>query len=188
MDIDEALLTAEEAMDKAVDYIKGELRGVRTGRANTGLVEYVKVDYYGVQTDLRSLALISAPEPTLILVKPFDPSSIQPIAKAIETARLGLNPQVDGKQIRLIIPSLSGERRKQMIASVKHMGEQAKVSIRNARRDANKHIDQAVKDKAHPVSEDQADTAKDEVQDLVKKYEGRIEVLVDQKIKEIAEV
>ena len=188
MDIDEILLTAEEAMGKAVDYVKGELRGVRTGRANTGLVEYVKVDYYGAQTDLRSLALISVPEPTQILVKPFDASSIQAIAKAIETAGMGLNPQIDGKQIRLVIPSLSGERRKQMITSVKQMGEQAKVTIRNARRDANKHIDQAAKDKANPISEDEAEGAKTQVQDTVKAHESQVDSLLEAKVKEIEEV
>lgn len=188
MDIDQILLDAEEAMDKAVEYIKNELRGVRTGRANTGLVEYVKVEYYGAQTDLRSLALISVPEPTQILIKPFDPSSLQQIAKAIETAGLGLNPQIDGKQIRLIIPSLSGERRKQMITSVKQMGEQAKVIIRNARRDANKHIDQAAKDKSNPVSEDDAESAKEQVQDTVKQHEGQVDSLLQSKIKEIEEV
>jgi ribosome recycling factor len=175
MDLDTALLEAEEAMDKALDYAKSEMKGIRTGRATTGLVEYVKVDVYGAQTDLRSVALISIPEPSQILIKPFDPSTANEIAKGIEKAGLGLNPNVDGKQIRLNIPPLSGDRRKQLVASVKQMGEQAKVSIRNARRDANKHIDQAGKDKSLGLSEDAVSDAKDEINELTKKYESQVD-------------
>ena len=188
MDPDEILLTAEEAMDKAVDYLKGELRGVRTGRASTGLVEYVKVDYYGSPTDLRQLAIISVPEPTQLLIKPFDASSVQAIVKGIEKAGLGLNPVAEGKQIRLMLPALSGERRQQLIGSVKQMGEQAKVSIRNARRDANKHIDQAGRDKQNPLPEDDVDSAKEDVKELTKKYEGQVDEMVERKMKEIEEV
>jgi len=188
MDLDEIILTAEEAMDKAADYLKSELRGVRTGRASTGLVEFIKVDYYGSMSDLRQLALISVPEPTQLLIKPFDQSSTQTIIKAIQTSGLGLNPVGEGKQIRLSIPSLSGERRQQLIHSVKQMGEQAKVSARNARRDANKHVDQAAKDKAMHVSEDEAEAAKEEIQDLLKKYESQIDDAIAVKTKEIQEV
>lgn len=188
MDLDTILLEAEEAMDKALDYAKSELRGVRTGRATPGLVEFVKVEVYGGETDLRSVALITAPEPTQILVKPFDPSTVNEIAKGIEKAGLGLNPNVDGKQIRLNIPSLSGDRRKQLIASVKQMGEQAKVSFRNARRDANKHIDQIGKDKSAGVSEDAVSGAKDDVQELLKKYEAQMDQLVGDKTTEIETV
>ena len=188
MDLDEILLTAEESMDKAVDYLKGELRGVRTGRASTGLVEYVKVDYYGSPTDLRQLAIISVPEPTQLVIKPFDASSLQAIVKGIEKAGLGLNPVAEGKQIRLVLPSLSGERRQQLVSSVKQMGEQAKVSIRNARRDANKHIDQAGRDKQNPLPEDDVDSAKEDVQEMTKKYEGQVDEMIERKIKEIEEV
>ncbi|MEX0887638.1 MAG: ribosome recycling factor [Phycisphaeraceae bacterium] len=188
MDLDESILTAEEAMDKAVDYLKGELRGVRTGRASTGLVEYVKVDYYDSPTDLRQLAIITVPEPTQLLIKPFDATSTQQIVKAIEKAGLGLNPVAEGKQIRLMLPALSGERRQQLINSVKQMGEQAKVSIRNARRDANKHIDQAARDKQNPLPEDDVDAAKQNVQELTKKYEAQVDSVVDRKVKEVEEV
>lgn len=188
MDLDESLLTCEEAMDKAVDYLKHELRGVRTGRASTALVEFVKVDYYGTQTELRQLARITVPEPTQILIKPFDASSAKEIGKAIESAGLGLNPVVEAKQIRLNLPALSGERRTQLVSSVKHMGEQAKVTIRNARRDANKHVDQAAKDKTLHLSEDNADDAKDDVQKLLKKYEAQVDDLIAAKTKEVQEV
>jgi ribosome recycling factor len=188
MDLDESLLTCEEAMDKAVDYLKHELRGVRTGRASTALVEYIKVDYYGAPTELRQLALINVPEPTQILIKPFDASSTKDIGRAIEAAGLGLNPVVEAKQIRLSLPALSGERRTQLISSVKHMGEQAKVAIRNARRDANKHVDQAAKDKTQHISEDTAEDAKDDVQKLLKKYEEQVDELVSAKTKEVQAV
>ncbi|MCC7193844.1 MAG: ribosome recycling factor [Phycisphaeraceae bacterium] len=185
MDLDEIQLTTEEAMEKAVDYLKQELRGVRTGRASTGLVDFVKVDYYGSSTDLRSLALVTVPEPTQILIKPFDASTVQLIVKAIQSAGLGLNPVSEGKAVRLTLPSLSGERRQQLAGSIKQMGEQAKVTIRNARRDGNKHLDAAVKDKTLHISEDAAEAAKNNIQDLVKKYEGIVEEQVAAKTKEV---
>jgi ribosome recycling factor len=188
MDIDESLLTAEESMDKAVDYLKNELRGVRTGRASTALVEFIKVDYYGSMTDLRSLALISVPEPTQLLIKPFDASSLQAILKGIQTAGLGLNPVAEGKQIRLNLPALTGERRQQLVGSVKSMAEQAKIAVRNTRRDGNKHIDQAAKDKSLGYSEDQIDKAKEDMDALTKKYESQIEELIAAKVKEITEI
>jgi ribosome recycling factor len=185
MDLDEILLTTEEGMEKAVEYLKNELRGVRTGRASTGLVDFIKVDYYGSPTDLRAIALVSVPEPTQLLIKPFDASTVQLIVKAIQAAGLGLNPVGEGKQIRLNLPPLSGERRTQLMGSVKAMGEQAKVTIRNARRDGNKHLDQAAKDKSLGVSEDEAERVKNEIQDLVKKYEGIVDSLVTAKMQEI---
>lgn len=188
MDIDEAQLHAEESMEKAIDYLKSELRGIRTGRASTGMVEFIKVDYYGSQSDLRSLAMINVPEPTQILIKPYDASSIQAIVKGIEVSGLGVNPIVDGKQIRINLPALTGERRKQLQTSVKHMGEQAKVTIRNARRDANKHIDAAGKDKTLSLSEDVIDKSKKDVDDLTHKYEKQVDDAIAAKQKEIEEV
>jgi ribosome recycling factor len=188
MDLDEILLTADDTMQKTVDYLKSELRGVRTGRASPALVEYIKVDYYGSQTDLRSLALITVPEPTQIVVKPFDASSMGEVKKAIETSGLGLNPMAEGKQLRLSIPALSGERRQQMLASVKQMGEQAKVALRNVRRDSNKHIDQLGKDKTQHLSEDQVEAGKNDIQEMLKTYEKQVDDQVAHKAKEIQEV
>ena len=185
MDLDEILLTTEEGMEKAVEYLKHELRGVRTGRASPGLVEFIKVDYYGAMTDLRSIALINVPEATQLLIKPFDGSVTQAIVKAIQGAGLGLNPIAEGKQIRLNLPPLSGERRTQLAGSIKQMGEQAKVAIRNVRRDGNKHLDQGVKNKTLQVSEDEAKRAEEEIQTLVKKYEQIVEDAVTTKAKEI---
>jgi ribosome recycling factor len=188
MDLKQIKKDTEEAMHKAVEYLKGELRGIRTGRASTGLVEYVKVDYYGAPTEVRSLALVSVPEPQQIVVKPYDTSVIKEMAKAIEVAGLGLNPQVDGQQIRVNVPALTGERRKQLADSVKERGEQSRVALRNARRDANKHIDQLKKDQEDPVSEDDADDAKEQIQKTLKKHEGEIDELIEHKQKEIEEV
>ena len=188
MDLDEAILTCEEAMEKAVEYLKHELRGLRTGRATPALVEYIKVDYYGSPTDLRQLALITVPEPTQLLIKPYDTSVNPQVVKAIQTSGLGLNPSAEGKQIRLVLPPLSGERRRQLAGQVKQMGEQAKVTIRNARREGNKHVGQALKDKSLRLSEDSVDHAKQETQELVKKYEGQVDDLVAAKSKQVQEV
>lgn len=187
MDLDEIILEAEEHMEKSVSYLKGELRGIRTGRASPAMVEYVKVDYYGSPTDLRQLAQVSVPEPTQLQIKPFDASAGKEIEKAIRDAGLGLNPMSEGGVIRLNVPPLSGERRKQLAASVKQMAEQAKVAIRNSRRDANKHIDQAEKDKSNHIAEDMAKDAKDSVDELTKKYEAQVTDATDAKTKEIME-
>jgi ribosome recycling factor len=187
MDLDEILLECEDKMDKAVEYLRSELRGVRTGRASPSLVEFVKVDYYGSPTDLRQLAQVTVPEPTQLLIKPFDVSATQAIAKAIQSAGLGLNPITEAKAIRLPMPPLSGERRQQLAGSVKQMGEQAKIAVRNTRRDANRHIDQAEKDKSNPIAEDQAKDAKDQVQELTKKHEEMIDSMAEGKMKEIME-
>lgn len=187
-DPDSILLEAEESMTKAVDYLSRELRGVRTGRASPALVEYIKVDYYGTPTDLKSLASITVPEPTQLLVKPFDAGSVQEIKKAIESSGLGLNPIVDGKQIRLNIPALSGDRRKQLIAHCRKMGEDSKVALRNVRRDANKHADALTKSEKKQYPEDEIKTLKDEIQELLKKYEGQADELVEKKCKEVEEV
>lgn len=188
MDLDTILLEAEEAMDKALSYLGSELKGVRTGRASPGLVEFVKVEVYGGESDLRSVAAISVPEPAQIVIKPFDPATVKEIAKGIEKAGLGLNPNIDGKIIRLNIPPLSGDRRKQLVGSVKQMGEQAKVTVRNARRDANRQIDQLAKDKDAHLSEDAAKDAKDEIDSLTRKHEASIDQAVEAKSKEVMEV
>jgi ribosome recycling factor len=174
-----------DKMDKSVAHFERELRGIRTGRATTALVEYVKVDYYGSATDLRELAAISVPEPTQLLVKPFDPGAKMNIVKAVETADLGLNPQVDGESIRISVPTPSAERRKQLVGQVKKIAEDARVSIRNERRDANKHIDQIVKDKESSVSEDQGKDAKDDVEGKTKAHIKTIDTVCDKKITEV---
>jgi ribosome recycling factor len=186
MDPDTILLQTEEGMEKAVEYLKHELKGIRTGRASPAMIEFVKVDYYGASTDLKSLAIINVPEPTQLLIKPFDAGSIQEIKKAIEAAGLGLNPMPEGKQIRINVPPLSGDRRQQLVAKVKKIGEETKVVLRNHRRDGNKHADQ-VKAAGHH-SEDEIETLKTEIQELLKKYEAEVDKRVEEKSKEVQEV
>jgi len=185
MAMDEILLSAEEKMESAVEYLRKELRGMRTARASAGLVDHIKVDYYGSPTDLRQLATISTPDPTMIIIKPFDPGSVKEIEKAIQVSELGINPSVDGKIIRLVVPPLSLERRHQIAAQVKKMGEAAKIAIRSARRDGNKEADK--QQKASELTEDEAKKGKEDIQDLTKKYEAKIDEILEAKNKEIEE-
>ncbi len=186
MSIDEILFEAEENLEKALEHLRHDFRGFRTGRASTSLVEYIKVDYYGAATDLRSLASLTTPDATSILIKPFDPASMKDIIKGIEAANLGINPIHDGKQIRLILPPLSGERRQQLLGKVKEAAEHSRIAMRNVRRDANKRIEQEIKESGIP--EDQAKQGKDNMQELLKKFEAKVEELVQSKHKEITEI
>ncbi len=179
---------AKQRMDKTVDYYQNELRGIRTGRATTALVDYVKVDYYGSSTDLRELAAISVPEPTVLMVKPFDPGVKSEIIKAIEVADLGLNPMAEGAAIRINVPAPSQERRKQLVGQVRKLAEDAKVAIRNERRDANKAIDVLTKDKSNSVSEDQAKDAKSDIDDVTKKHTENIDGICEKKVREVEDI
>ncbi len=186
MAMDEILLDTEEKMESAVTYLKEELRGIRTGRASAGLVDHIKVDYYDSPTDLRQLATISTPDPTLIVIKPFDPSGIKDIEKAIFASDIGITPSVDGKVIRLAVPPLSGERRTQIAGQIKKMAEQTRVVVRNARRDGNKEAD--VEQKAGELTEDDAKRGKHDIQELTDKYEKAVTEMIDAKTKEIEEM
>lgn len=185
--IDKVLSDTQSTMLKSIEYLKKELKGIRTGRASPALVEFVKVDYYGAHQDLKSLAAISVPEPSQLLIKPFDPSAIGDIKKGIESAGLGLNPISDGKALRVNIPALSGDRRKQLGAHAKKLGEECKIALRNARRDANKHADALKTGKEH-VPEDEIKQLHTEIQDLLKKYETEADQAVAAKQKEIETV
>src|ERR1043165_4408312 len=184
-DPDTILLETEEAMEKALEHLKHELRGVRTGRASPALVEYLKIDYDGSMTGRKALAAISVPEPNQLLIKPFDAGSVAAIKHAIETSGLGLNPMVEAKQVRLIIPALSAERRKQLATHVKKLGEEQKVAIRNVRRDGNKHADGLKNQPGKHFPEDEIETLHEEIQKLLKKYEDEVDKKVDEKTKEI---
>ncbi|HVT81689.1 MAG TPA: ribosome recycling factor [Phycisphaerae bacterium] len=186
MPMDEILFEAEEHMEKALEHLKHEMRGLRTGRATTALVEYIKVDYYGTPTDLRALASLTTPDASSILIKPFDPGSLKDVVRALEEANLGINPQSDGKQVRMVLPPLSSERRQQLAGKVKEASEHTRISLRNIRRDANKKVDNEEKESA--LTEDQAKKGREDVQDLLKKFEGTVESLVSAKTKEIMEV
>jgi len=179
---------AEAAMQKAFNHLSSELAGVRTGRASPGLVEFVKVEAYGAESDIKSLAMIHAEGATTLLIKPFDQGTIQAIIRGIEKSGLGLRPMSDGKSIRISLPAPSGDRRKELITSVKKMGEEGKVTMRNARRDANKHIDTAGKDKKQAIPEDAVKKASDKIQDMLKKYEADADKAIAAKVKEIETV
>jgi ribosome recycling factor len=185
MGVDDVLLETEEKMEGAVAHLAGELRGLRTGRASPALVDNLRVDYYGAMTPLGQMAQIGCPEPRLIVIKPFDASSIPNIEKAIQTSNLGLNPQSDGKVIRLSLPPLSEERRKQLVKVVKEQGETANVAIRNVRRDGNKAGDTAFNDRE--ITEDQLEQLKEQVQELTKTYEAKVKEIVDKKSAELME-
>ncbi len=183
MSIETVTLDAEERMEKAVSKLKSDLTGIRTGRATPGLVDSLRIDAYGSPTPLKQIASVSAPEPQQLVIRPFDPSVIKDIEKGIIASDLGLAPQNDGKVIRLNIPPLSGDVRKKMVSRTKDLSEEAKVAIRNIRRDANKAIDQAEKDK--DIGEDERDTIKDEVQELTKKYEADVDAAAKAKEAEV---
>ncbi|HQX52321.1 MAG TPA: ribosome recycling factor [Planctomycetaceae bacterium] len=172
MNQDEILMDAEERMEKAVNVLNNAMKGIRTGRANPGLVDSLRVDSYGSPTPLKQLANISVPEPQQIMIRPFDTTTLDAIAKAITASELGMVPNNDGRVIRLNVPPLSTERRKQMTGRIKELAEESRVAIRNVRRDANKHADNS--EKAKVLSKDECKHAKDQVQELTKKYEGLV--------------
>jgi ribosome recycling factor len=186
MSIEEITFEAEERMEKSVALLSDQLRGVRTGRANVGLVDSIRVEYYGSPTPLKQLANLSTPEPQQIQIRPFDPSVIGDIIKAIQTSDLGLTPNSDGKAVRLNIPALSVEQRKKLVGRVKDLAEEARVAIRNIRRDANKRADQEQTDKL--LTEDDVKTCKEEIQNLTKQFETKVNEVAERKSNEILEV
>ncbi|QDS97838.1 ribosome recycling factor [Adhaeretor mobilis] len=183
MSPDEILLDSEDRMEKAISKFKNDLTGIRTGRANPGLVDSLRVDVYGSPTPIKQIASVSAPEPQQLVIRPFDPSTIKDIEKGIIASDLGLAPNNDGKVIRLNIPALSTEVRKSMVSRTKELAEETRIAIRNIRRDGNKHADQAEKDKE--LAEDDCKKLKDEIQDLTKKYEGQVNTAAEAKEKEV---
>ncbi|AMV34762.1 Ribosome-recycling factor [Pirellula sp. SH-Sr6A] len=172
MSVEDIMLDAEERMEKALGVLKNNLAGIRTGRATPGLLDSVKVTVYGSATPLKQLASVGAPEPQQLVIRPFDPSTIKDIEKAIVASELGLNPQNDGRIIRINIPPLSTDVRKKLVARIKDLSEESKVSIRNVRRDANKAVETEEKEKL--ISEDDRDKAKEDIQELTKKYENSV--------------
>ena len=176
----------EIKMKKAVEVLQDEFKGVRTGRAATGLVENIKVEYYGSPTPLKQIATLAAPQADTIIIKPFDPSSVKDIEKGIRNSDLSLAPIVEGKLIRINVPPLSEERRRQIVGQVKQLGEQAKVSIRNIRRDSIKHLE--TQEEAKVITEDDLEKGKKQMDDLAKDYNNAIDKLVKAKSDEIMQV
>ena len=171
MPAEDTLMDAEERMEKAISHLGDSLSGIRTGRATPGLVDSIKVEVYGSMQPLKQLASVGTPEPQQIVIRPYDAGTIKEIEKALVAGDLGLNPQNDGRIIRLNVPALSTDVRKKMVSRVKELAEEAKVSIRNIRRDANKAIDTA--EKAKEIGEDDRDKLKEAVQELTKTHEAK---------------
>lgn len=182
----EARKKLEDKMDKAIDALKKNLAGMRTGRASLSIFDGLMVDYFGTPTPLSHVATLSIPESRLITIQPWDPKVITDIEKAIQKSDLGLNPNNDGKLIRIAIPALTEERRKEIVKQVHKRGEEAKVSIRNIRRDFNDEMKKMEKE-AH-VSEDETKKAIDEIQKITDGYIKKVDETVSHKEEEVMEV
>jgi len=183
MPIDDILLDCEMHMEKAIEHLQHELRGLRTGRASPALVEDLRVDYYGTPTALKSIAAITVPEATQLLIRPFSPQDIKAIEKAINDSKIGLTPHSDGRQIRLTLPPLSQERRLQLAGQAKQHSETTKIALRNARRDANKILE--TEEKGGVLTEDDAKSGKEQINELTKTYEAKADELIEKKKTEI---
>lgn len=184
--LDDILLESEDKMSKSVEFLHQEFSGLRTGKASPSLVENVTVEYYGTSTRLKELAGISTPESRLIVVNPYDPSSLPAIEKAVLAANIGVTPMNDGRVIRIPIPELSEERRKELLKVAKRMTEDQRVAIRNVRREANDQIKELQKSSA--ISEDDRDTGLAEIQQFTNTHIKKIDDMLDAKEKDVMEV
>jgi len=177
---------ASAGMTKALESFKRDLSKVRTGRASLSLLDDVKVDYYGTPTPLNQVGSMAVPEPRLITIQPWEKNLIGEIEKAILKADLGLNPNSDGQIIRLVFPPLTEERRKEMVKQVKRMGEDAKVGIRNVRREANDTLKRLEKDK--DITEDDLKRGEKEIQDVTDEFVSRVDRVIEEKEKDLMEL
>jgi ribosome recycling factor len=184
--IDDLITDATRRMDKSVESTHNEFNTVRTGRASTALLDRVNVDYYGQPTPLKQLATINVPEPRMLTVQPFDPTQIRAIEKAVQESDLGLTPSNDGKLIRLPIPQLTEERRRELVKLVRRYAEDGKVAIRNVRRDVMRHLEELVKN--GEVGDDEERRAETQVQKLTDEHTKTIDDLMKHKEAEIMEV
>ncbi len=184
--MDEILFTAEEGMDKALDFMKHEFSSVRTGKASPALVEGIEVDAYGSFMKLKQLALISTPEPRLIVIQPFDASTIKPIEKAINESKIGITPSVDGKLIRLPVPELSEERRKDLVKTLKNMAEETRVRMRAARRHAMETAKKMQKEGG--LTEDDLKSAETQIQKLTDKFVADVDAQLTSKEGDIMKI
>ncbi len=175
-----------EKIEKTLNFLKDDLNTLRAGRANPAILDKVMVDYYGTPTPLKNLSNISVPDPRTLMIAPFDPKSISDVEKAINMANIGINPSNDGKVIRLAIPQVTEERRKELTKSAKKMGEEAKVAVRNLRRDINDELKKM--EKNGDITEDDLKGALDEAQKIVDEYIKKVDTIVAGKEKEIMEV
>jgi ribosome recycling factor len=184
--IQDLLDEAEEEMEESVSYLRSELRTIRAGRASPAMLENVTVDYYGSQTPLEQVASVSAPQPDLIVVQPFDRNAMEDIERGIMKADLGLNPNNDGEKIRIPIPPLSEERRKELVETSRERAEDAKISIRNVRKEAKNEIRRVVEEEN--FSEDVRYGAEEDLQEITDAHTERVEALLEQKKKQIMDV
>jgi ribosome recycling factor len=184
--IDDLISDAVRRMDKSVETTQHEFNGVRTGRASAALLDRIQVEYYGQQTPLKQLATINVPEPRLLTVQPFDPTSLKGIEKAIMESDLGLQPANDGKIIRLPIPQLTEERRKELVKVVRHLAEEGRVAVRNVRRDVMHDLKELVD--SGQVGADEEHRAEERVQKLTDEHTHKIDELLKRKEAEIMEV
>jgi ribosome recycling factor len=186
MALDDILLEAEEKMMKTEEVVQHEFAGVRTGKASPALVENIMVEVYGSNMRIRELAGITTPESRMLLIQPWDAATAGPIEKAIQKANIGINPTVQGKTIRIVLPELSTERRQEMVKIARKMSEDGRVAIRHVRRDAMEHIKKEAKNGG--ISEEEVETAEAEVQKLTDQYIGKIDTHLAAKEKEILTV
>jgi len=186
MALDDILLEAEEKMIKTEEVVQHEFAGVRTGKASPALVENIMVEVYGSHMRIRELAGITTPESRMLLIQPWDVATTGPIEKAIQKANIGINPTVQGKLIRIVLPELSTERRQEMVKIARKMSEDGRVAIRHVRRDAMEHIKKEAKNGG--ISEEEVETAEAEVQKLTDQYIGKIDTHLAAKEKEILTV
>jgi len=184
--IEDFIGDATQRMDKSVEATHDHFNSVRTGRAAPALLDRIQVEYYGTPTPLKNMATINAPEPRLLTIQPFDPTSIKAIEKAIQESDLGLTPSNDGKLVRLPIPQLTEERRKELVKLVRHMAEEGRVAVRNVRRDAIKHLEELVR--GGDVGDDDERAAEGRVQKLTDEHVAKIDDLLKRKEAEIMEV
>ena len=176
----------KDRYEKALTHLRDLLKRIRTGRASSALVDGIRVDYYGTMTPINQMASVSIPEPRQILIKPFDVSALKELTKALQQSDLGITPQSDGKVLRLTLPPLSGEQRQKYSAKVREMCEESRVSMRNTRRELNKHIDALLKDGT--LTEDEHKKLQTQIQDLLKEYEKKIDETQKAKVTEIEQV
>lgn len=181
-----ALDEAEDGMNQSLQHLRAELGSIRTGRASPAMLQGVRVEYYGSQTPLNQVASVGAPQADLLVVQPFDTSAIGDIERGIQRANLGLNPSNDGQVIRVPVPPLSEERRKELVEKAGTLGEEAKISIRNIRRDAKNDIRDL--QESESLSEDVRYEAEEELQELTDRHTSRVEKLLGKKEEEIMQV
>jgi ribosome recycling factor len=184
--IDETLFEAEEKMERAIDHAKDEFAAIRTGRATPAMFSRVIIEYYGTPTPLTNMASLAIPEPRMVIIKPHDPSQLKAMEKAIRDSDLGVNPNNEGNQLRLVLPQMTEERRREMIKVARHKAEDAKVAIRNVRRKGKEELDRIVKD--GEAGEDDGRRAEKELDDLTHKFVAHVDELLKHKEAELLEV